>query len=83
MNKGGAYFTIMFDDSDLTVPVVQTLIYSDSVIKGSKIIHIFDEIKSDGGRAAFFIHDENLNEILLDGTELVSRLSALFKNSSR
>jgi hypothetical protein len=77
--KGKVCYIVMFDDPGLMVPVIQTLIYEDEVTREDRShYHLFRELKPSGGTAKFSVEDEHVEELLLDQSELLVRLSTAF-----
>lgn len=78
---GKVCFIVMFDDVELSVPVVQTLIYeSRTTLSNGTHLYIFRELKPNGEISKFSVADEHADELLLDGRDLVAKLSAAFTN---
>lgn len=75
-----AYFIVMFNDEDLCIPVVQTLIFvGESKRSDGTEIFLFREIRSDGTEPRFFVNKQDADQLLLDEAGLVAKLSKCFR----
>lgn len=77
---GRAYFIVMFNDDDLRIPVVQTLIYmEESKRNDGTEIFLFRELRSDGTEPKFFVNTQDVDQLLLDEAGLIEKLRKCFE----
>lgn len=73
--KGSAYFILLYADECLSVPVIQTLIFREKCQRGNKAEFHFMEVKSDNEGSLFVVEGEHLEELVVDLSGLVERLT--------
>jgi hypothetical protein len=76
---GQVYFTVMFHDEDLQVPVVQTLIFVEERQRddGSAFL-LFRQIPPQGEESKFIVDRKDERKLLLDRSELIDKLKDCF-----
>lgn len=84
MIEGRTYFIVMFDDEDLRIPVVQTLIFlhEGKRADGSEY-YLFREVGKDDEEARFFVNREDAASLLLNETMLLTKLRKCFDGDSQ
>lgn len=77
--SGQPYFIVMFDDENLTVPIVQTLLYVESEKRddGSEFF-LFRELLPSGEESKFFVDQEHADDLVLDQAGLLKKLKHCF-----
>jgi len=74
--RGGVYFSLLFDDDELSIPIIQTLVFIEER-EGENGLrrYIFKNICADGESKLLWMDDDGLSELLLDKGELLRKLS--------
>lgn len=79
IKSGGTYFVVTFFDSDLSVPLIRTLIFRRKVSTDSgSTKYLFDQLSDGSDSVGFSIDSEYLDELLVDRDGLISTLSKGF-----
>ena len=83
MNKenlvsGEVYFIVLFDDEELTIPVIQTLIFQKAEVgeNSGEQLYLFQEIKPHDKESTFFVRKDDVDTLVLDHNELIAKLKA-------
>lgn len=76
---GRVYFIVMFEDAQLTIPVIQTLIYEGEMFRedGSKYL-AFQELKPNGERSNFIVDTSHREDLVLTADGLIETLRTAF-----
>ena len=74
---GKAYFIVVYDDENLSVPIVQTLIFVERNVRynGIKCLR-FRERHADGEEKGFFVDEEHADHLVHDLPGLIKQLNA-------
>lgn len=73
---GSIYFIVMYEDEDLHIPVIQTLIFVETVVKDDgDVTHFFRDISAPAERQRFHVHEHQVDQLLLDWDGLLSTLN--------
>ncbi len=77
--QGQTYFIVMFDDKELTVPIVQTLTYlkRGERSNGTKY-YLFKELGRATKKANFLVDEKNADDLVLDQAGLIQQLKDCF-----
>ena len=76
---GKTYFIVLFDDHDLTVPIVQTLIYEREGKRGNGVeCYLFRDVSSHEKQAGFYVDKRDAEHMLLDPDGLLDKLKGCF-----
>lgn len=76
---GQTYFVVVFNDGDLKVPLVQTLIYvKDGRRSDGSECHLFRELSAQGEESEFFVDKKDAKHLLLDQNGLLAKLKKCF-----
>jgi hypothetical protein len=76
---GKPYFLIKFLDRDLTLPIVQTLLWVETVSNSSGDATIlFDQLLDDGTSEKLALQEPVARHLVVDSEELLARLSRCF-----
>lgn len=76
---GQTYFIVVFNDGDLKVPLVQTLIYVKDGRRGDgSECHLFRELSAHGEESEFFVDKKDAKRLLLDQSGLLAKLKSCF-----
>jgi hypothetical protein len=77
--SGQTYFIVVFNDGDLKMPLVQTLIYVKDGRRGDgSECHLFRELSAHGEEAEFFVDKKDAKRLLLDQSGLLAKLKSCF-----
>lgn len=72
---GNTYFIVMYEDEQLTIPVVQTLVFTEKgKLDDGSPCFFFLELRSGGEKSKFFVHEQNAKDLLLDLPGVIERL---------
>jgi hypothetical protein len=76
---GHTYFVVMFNDEDLMVPVVQTLVFVEDGRRadGSEFF-LFRELSAHGKESKFLVDKKDAKHLVLDQTGLLKKLKGCF-----
>jgi hypothetical protein len=77
---GQPYFFVVFDDEDLRIPIISTLLFSSAATNSEgKAGFLFKEVRGfeSEGEEVFF-EEADAREDVLDGRKLLRRLQASF-----
>lgn len=71
-----AYFIVVFEDEDLTIPLVQTLLFKEVGMRADGTeYYMFHELHSDGEPTALVLDAEHAKHLVLDRDELLEKLA--------
>ncbi len=77
--RGQAYFIVLFDDENLTVPLIQTLIYDQYAKRSDGTgCFLFKELHVGGKQSDFFVGETDLDHLVLDRAALLRKLKDSF-----
>jgi hypothetical protein len=77
--RGQTYFIVMFDDENLTIPLVQTLIYRENGRRADGTSYfLFKELHVGGKQSDFFVNEADLDHLVLDRAGLLRKLKDSF-----
>ena len=70
------YFVVMFEDEELTVPIVQTLLYLEQgKLDNGTECYFFQDL---GRNEKCFVRREDADHLVLDGAGLIQKLKDAF-----
>jgi len=76
---GQTYFIVVFNDEDLKVPVVQTLVYVEDGRRGDgSEFHLFRELSAQGKESKYVVDKKDAKRMLLDQKGLLAKLKSCF-----
>jgi len=76
---GGVYFIVMYEDYDLCIPAIQTLIFVESTISATgRLKHFFRDISAGKDAQGFHVHEEQVDDLLLNWQGLMETLNSCF-----
>lgn len=79
LTVGEVYFIVLFDDADLRIPIVQTLIYCGEKARGNGTKYFsFRELHRDGAETQFGVDPGDASHLLLDRSGLLDKLNRCF-----
>ena len=80
---GGVYFIVMYEDDDLCIPAIQTLIYVESMIRPTGgLTHFFRDISANKNAQRFHVHEEQVDDLLLDWQGLMETLGDCYARAN-
>lgn len=79
LTPGQMYFIVMFEDEDLKVPLVQTLIFVENRRRddGSEFF-LFRDLSARGEESKFMVDKKDAERLLLDQDGLLTKLKKCF-----
>ena len=79
IKQGDIRFIVLFEDADLTVPIVQTLRFLQATHSDSgEPLLIFTQIHSATRREKFFVRERDFEELVVDSQGLLGVLQRSF-----
>lgn len=76
---GNAYFIVTFGDENLTVPIVQTLIFEEQQKRTDGTAYfLFKELRAMEEDSRIFLDEEDASALVLDRKGLIARLKKCF-----
>jgi len=78
LEAGKIYFIVMYEDAEFTIPTIQTLRYTSPYeMPGKGLVALFDDLSATDG-PKFYVKDEDVAHMVLDGGRLISTLERCF-----
>lgn len=75
--KGDVRFILLFADKDLTIPVIQTLIYERSEnTNGTSSRYFFRDVSSENNEP-FFVNEDDFDDLILDICGLYKKIGQI------
>ena len=79
---GQVYFIVVFNDEDLKVPLVQTLIFvKDGQRNDGTECHLFRQLSAQDDESDFFVDKKDARDLLLDHDALLVKLRRCFEGT--
>jgi hypothetical protein len=72
---GQAYFLVLFEDKNLKIPVIQTLIFKERRAGKEGFEYFFREIGRESDDALYLVHERDRDELVVDKAGLIALLS--------
>ena len=75
--QGRAYFIVVYNDENLSIPIVQTLIFVKRSVRDNGIKCLrFRELHAQGKETGFYVDEEHADHLVLDHIGLLKYLQA-------
>lgn len=79
LKLGEIYFIVVFDDEDLSIPIIQTLRYIGELSDDSESINVYFSLFGHSDEeSTIFVRKDNVPDLVLDRTQLLRFLELGF-----